>query len=84
MANKVFHDTILYNKGTNLNVIERTAGSNVVSVGKFYKVKQWDLPFSLDDLNGILMSPELQIGKQLLLLMCIEIIEVKFSLPTGR
>lgn len=44
MAKKVFHDTILYYKGTNHDVLENTTGSNDVSAGKFYKVKHWDPP----------------------------------------
>lgn len=38
-AEKIFHNTMLYNKGTNLNNLENVAGSKDNNAGKIYKVK---------------------------------------------
>lgn len=43
-AKKIFHKTILYDKGTNLNNLENTAGPEDINAGKIYKVKHWAPP----------------------------------------
>lgn len=54
---KGVHDTVLYNKGTNFNIPEKIAGSNIVSECKVYKLNT-GIPLLLDGLNGILTRLE--------------------------
>lgn len=42
MARKIFRDTVLYDKGTNLNASANIVGYNNISVGRVFKVKHWD------------------------------------------
>lgn len=51
MANKVYHDTALYYKGTDLIDITKFTGSDMLSAGKAFKVKHWD-PTSIGWLKG--------------------------------
>lgn len=67
-AEKIFHNTMLYNKGTNLNNLENVAGSKDNNAGKIYKVKHWDLP-PIGWLKWKLMHPELEQDVQLWLAM---------------
>lgn len=39
MANKVYHDTVLYHKGTNIIDVANLVDPSMMSVGKVFKVK---------------------------------------------
>lgn len=54
MESKVYHDTILYHKGTNIIDVANLVGPSMMSAGKIFKVKHWDL-LLLGGLNGIRM-----------------------------
>lgn len=56
MKNKMFTETFLYNKSTNLSYLDELVGSNVVHAGKIHQTKYWKPPL-VDLLNGIQMPP---------------------------
>lgn len=83
MAKKIFHDSILYNKGTNLDVLV-----NLQVLMMLVQVKSIGLNTGilllLDGLNEIMTRYEFQVDIQLRLVMFVEIMEIEFSLFTGR
>lgn len=44
MANKIYHDTILYKTDTNLIDITKFTSNDTLSTGKAFKVNDWDPP----------------------------------------